>query len=147
MRSVSVTLGLEARPPASLSHRGSHLSRPQRASTAQPLAGSVASGAAPTASEIPYEATGDIRALKSIDEALRRGDFSSALRLVNERSHNVGAQHFAPEYDAARALALCGSGQTAAGERAACAFFSAYPRSPPMSARIAAACPVRCGGR
>jgi hypothetical protein len=94
----------------------------------------------------PYDPTGEIGALKEIDEAIRRGDFARASTRLNEYDAATGTKHFAPEYQAARALVLCGSGETEAGQRAACAFFSAYPRSP-VSARIEAACAAHCGER
>jgi hypothetical protein len=97
----------------------------------------------PAPSATAYDAAGEIVAVRRIDEALRRGDFSGATQLLDEHDATFGAGHLVQECEGARILALCGSGQTRAAARKACSFFSAYPRSP-MRARIEQVCPVRC---
>lgn len=95
----------------------------------------------------PATATGpdllaESQALARVQQALRSGQHSQALRLLGEQEHEFtrGALH--EERAAARALALCGAGQRAAGERAAAAFVARYPESV-LRARVQSGCASR----
>jgi hypothetical protein len=91
----------------------------------------------------PHDTDGELRLVRAIDDALRRGDYAGALRALDAHDAAFGPGHFAQECAAARVLVGCGSGLTEAGRQSACAFFSRYPRSP-MNERIQTSCSVRC---
>jgi hypothetical protein len=96
-----------------------------------------------TSSTRPHDTDGELRLVRGIDDALRRGDYLGAMRALDEHDTVFGPGHFAEECAAARVLALCGEGLTESGRRSACAFFSKYPRSP-MNERIRGSCSARC---
>jgi hypothetical protein len=123
-----------ASPPLSASpperHEPARVAAPRRASSPDPA-------------KRPHDTDGELRLVRGIDDALRRGDYRGAMRALDEHDAAFGPGHFAEECAAARVLALCGEGLTESGRRSACAFFSRYPRSP-MNERIRGACSARC---
>lgn len=81
----------------------------------------------------------ETRELREAQRALRGGDTTTALRLLDEQDARHGSGALAQERSAARVLALCESGRVERARQVARAFAERYPRSP-LLGRVTNAC-------
>lgn len=109
-------------------------------SSAPPL-----SEAAPAAKTALADATGDgtlaaeTALLARAQRALRSGDPSAALPIIDEHAARFPRGELAQERDAARVFALCAMKHTPEARRAQQQFLRSWPRSP-LAARVEGAC-------
>lgn len=125
-------------PPAE--HRASPSTRPARVQlrpAGPPRAPAVPPAPAP-------DLLAESRALARVQQALRDGQSAQALRLLAEQEQEFARGALQEERAAARAMALCGSGQHTAGHGAAAAFATRYPESV-LRARVQSSCASREG--
>lgn len=97
---------------------------------------------APRAPAAGPDLLAESQALARVQQALRDGQHEQALRLLGEQEREFSRGVLHEERAAARALALCGGGERAAGERAAAAFAARYPGSV-LRARVQSGCASR----
>ncbi len=85
---------------------------------------------------------GEMKLLRQADGALRRGDSAAALVALNKHAAQYPSGVLAQEREGVRAIALCSSGNTSAGQSAAQRFLSAASKSP-LASRIRSACSLK----
>jgi hypothetical protein len=85
---------------------------------------------------------GEMKLLRQADGALRRGDAAAALVALNKHAAQYPGGVLAQEREGVRAIALCSSGNTSAGQSAAQRFLSSASKSP-LASRIRSACSLK----
>ncbi len=85
---------------------------------------------------------GEMKLLRQADGALRRGDSAAALVALNKHAAQYPGGVLAQEREGVRAIALCSSGNTSAGQSAAQRFLSSASKSP-LASRIRSACSLK----
>jgi hypothetical protein len=98
-----------------------------------------ASEAPPLGSRPPASLEVEAQLLREADHALKAGDASTSLRLLEEHARRFPNGALEPERSAERVLALCRAGRLADARREARAFLAGHPAGP-LTSRVQASC-------